>query len=160
MFCCSTVCGLWSSRLGKGHRLLFFSQCYASHPLPTTCVCIKGGASRPTRPNSAIIARPPLLVHSSALSQIVWVCRELGSLSFPSPLSLTLSLSLLPTHRLSADVARGRSGLWPSGPCVCVCVCCSPLPSQRHCVIGGICVCLCLPVPLDAGGNRMREDQL
>ncbi len=145
MFCCSTVCGLWSSRLGKGHRLLFFSQCYASHPLPTTCVCIKGGASRPTRPNSAIIARPPLLVHSSALSQIVWVCRELGSLSFPSPLSLTLSLSLScpPTVCLLT---------WPgvvlgSGPrapvCVYVCVVRPSPPSGTVLSVGSASVCVC-----------------
>ena len=81
----------------------------------------------------------PLLVHSSALSlsQTVWVCRELGSLSFPSPLSR--SLSLLPTHRLSADVARGRSGPWPSGPCVYVCVC--------VCVCVCACVCVSLAPP-------------
>lgn len=61
----------------------------------------------------------PLLVHSSALSlsQTMWVCRELGS-----PLLFLTPFSLLSTHRLSADVARGRSGPWPSGPNVCVCV--------------------------------------
>lgn len=78
-------------------------------------------------------------------------------------LSLTpLPLSLLPTHRLSADLAWGHCGPWPSGPLVCVCVyvCCPLLPSLPRCVIGGICVRLCLPGPLDAGGNRMREDQL
>lgn len=158
MCCCSPVCGLWSSWLGKGHCLHFFSQYCASHPLPTTCVWIQGGASCPSRPNNTIIARlVRLFIHQLSLSQTMWVCWEQGSsLLFLTP------FSLLSTHRLSADVARGRSGPWLLGPyvCVCACVCHLPLLTPWRCVIGGICVCLCLPVQLDAGGNRMREDQL
>lgn len=73
-------CGHHSSV--KGHLLRFFSQCFASHPLPTTCAWIPGGASA-----QHYHCQAPLLVHSSALSQTMWVCRELGSLSFPSPIS-------------------------------------------------------------------------
>ena len=152
--------------MGCGHHGLVkvisysFSPNFSPHiPCPQHVSVSKGGASRPTRPNSAIIIARPL-VHSSALSlslsQTVWVCRELGvpllSLT-PLSLSRSRSRSCPPTVRL---LTWPGVVLGPRAP-VCVYVCCSPLPSR---VIGGICVCLCLPVPLDAGGNRMREDQL
>ncbi len=58
-----------------------------------------------------------------------FACSFIGSVSVSDcvgvpgaevPLLSLTHLSLLPTHRLSADVARGHSGPWPSGPCVCV----------------------------------------
>lgn len=93
----------------------------------------------------AITARP--LVHSSALSQTVWVCRELGVLSSPSPLS-----PQTPTHCLSADVARGRSGPWPSGPCVCVT--CAPLNPMVICYRWD----LRLSVSARAARRRRKQD--
>jgi len=149
MLCCSTVCGLWSSWLSKGHLLLFFSQCFASHTLPTTCVCIQGGASHPTQPNGTIVARPlSLFIHQLCLPLRLRGC--VGSLD-PSP--SPLPLSLLPTHRLSAELAWGRCGRLPLGPCVylCVCVVCPP-----------IALCyrwdLCLSVSASAARRRRKQD--
>ena len=111
--------------------------------------------------DQTIIARPLyLFIHQLCLCLRLCGCvRSWGPSPFPHPsLSNSLCFSLLPTNRLSADVARGRSGPWPLGPSVCMCVVRPSSPCGA--VIGGICVCLCLPVLLDAGGNRMREDQL
>lgn len=80
MLCCSAVCGLWSSWLSKGHLLLFLSQCCASHPMPTTCVCIQGwwlsvgGLSVPG----------PLLhlfIPQLCLFLRLWMCLEQGPIS-------------------------------------------------------------------------------
>lgn len=152
MFCCSTVCGLWSPWLGKGHLLLFFSQCFASHPLPTTCVWIQGGATRPTEAKHSYHCQAPQLGHSQALclSQTMWVCRELGSLSFPSPLSL--SLSCPPTICLLT---------WPGvvlvpHPRAPVCVCVSIAPPNL------VVMCyrwdLRLSVSASAARHRRKQD--
>lgn len=124
MFCCSTVCGLWPSQLGKGHLLHFFSKCFASHPLPTACLDPGWGllsfATKPCYHRQA----PFACSFISSVSDYVGVSGAGVPLLSLTPLSL--SLSRLPTHRLSADVAWGHSGPWPSGPRVCVCATFAP----------------------------------
>lgn len=99
--CCSSVCGLWSLPFGKRSSLTLFHAA----PGPTSSthhICLD--ARQGQAPCSFI----------SSVSECVGVSGA-GALPSPSPLS-----PLSPTDCLSADVAWGRSGLWPSGPCVCV----------------------------------------
>lgn len=100
--------GCGQRRSVKGQLRPFFMQRLASHPLPTTFVWMSGGASAGRYHSQA----PCSFI--SSVSDCVGVSGA-GVLSSPSPLS-----PQTPTHCLSADVARGRSGPWPSGPCVCV----------------------------------------
>lgn len=70
----------------------------------------------------------PLFIHQLCLCLRLCGCvGSWGPSPFPHP-----AVSLLPTYCLSADVARGRCGPWPSGPCACICVSRWPLPSLRR----------------------------
>lgn len=105
-FCIALQCvGCRDYCLVKGHLRLFSTQRLAQHRLPTTFVWRLGGASAGRCHSQA----PCSFI--SSVSECVGVSGA-GVLPSPSPLS--------PTHCLPADVAWGRSGPWPSGPCVCV----------------------------------------
>jgi len=127
MGCCSTVCGLWSSRLGKGHLLLFFLPISRltspAHNMRLYLGWVLSSYASKQRYHGQA---PCSFISSVSVSDCVGVSGAGDPL-----LSLTL-LSLLPTHCLSADVARGRCGPWLSGPCACICVSRWPLPSQRR----------------------------
>lgn len=145
LLCCSSVGGLWSLTFGKR---LSPTVPYSGWPNIACPQHLSGCRAGPRQ--GAVTARP--LVHSSALSQNVWVCLKLGSSPLPHP--------SLPKHPPTVCLLTWLGVVLGPGPRAPVCVWHLPLLTPWWCVIGGICVCLCLPGLLDAGGNRMWEDQL
>lgn len=156
------LCAVWAAVITAPQKVISYSFSFPTPHIPCphrVSGCRAGPPNKRRRCQGPFACSFISAVFFLSPSQTVWVRQELGSPSLLSQKQKKKNpFCLLSTHCLSADVARGRPGPWPSGPCVCVCH--SPLLTPWRCVIGGICACLCLPVPLDAGGNRMREDQL
>lgn len=146
LFCCSSVCGLWSTPLGKRSALtLFHAAPRFTSSAHNICLGVGRGLGR------ALSQPGPLFIHQLCL-RLCGCVRSWGSSPLPHP--------SLPKHPPTVCLLTWPRVVLGPGPRAPVCVWHSPLLTPWWCVIGGICACLCLPGPLDAGGNRMREDQL